>query len=144
MGLTTTARFRRHHPLLARKWPLVGMLLVLTLFGHDAMMTAEAKAESLPSLGNVALPTLDHRNDTAPDLSAPHHFRTQHQSHPDVDCGVNANVAALQSNSFSAQLLPTALAESASLMSIGLRDDSSSERTTSPSVRRALLQVYRI
>lgn len=144
MGLATHPRFRRHRTLPAHKWQLVAVLLVLILFGHDAMMTTEAKAEHLPSLENVALPTLDHRNDTAPEISAPHHSQTQHQSQPDVDCGVNANVVTLQSNNFGAQLLPITLVESTALMSIGLRDDSSSERTTAPSVRRALLQVYRI
>lgn len=144
MGLSTPTRFRRRQPLLAHKWQLVAALLMLTLFGHDAMMIAESKAEHLPFLGNMALPTLDHQNDTDPEISAAHHSQTQHQSHADVDCGVNANVVTPQSNSFSAQLLPTTLAESTSLMSIGLRADSSSERTTPPSVLRALFQVYRI
>lgn len=144
MGLPTPARFRRHNPQRAHKWPLVGILLMLTLFGHDAMMTAEVKVGYLASLGNVVIPTLDHRDDTASDERIPDPSRTQHQSHPDVDCGVNANVATLQSNSFGPQLVPTAIAESSSLTSLGFSDDFSSEPTTPPSVRRALLQVYRI
>lgn len=120
------------------------MLVVLILFGHNAMLTAEAGPDRGADVVTVTFVTsVDHGEHTRGNRElAPAH--TQHPSHMDVDCGISASVATLQSSGFPAQLTPAGLIDAVTLPSIGSSGDSSPEPTTPPSVRRALLQVYRI
>lgn len=112
------------------------MLLVLILLGHNGMLTVKASPDRGTIVATVTTVNSDDRD------HAPSHI--QHSSPPDVDCGISANVATLQSSGFATQLVSSALIDAAALPSIGSNGDSSPEPTTPPSVRRALLQVYRI
>jgi hypothetical protein len=139
--LTRTARFTNQDSL---RWPLVGMLLVLVLFGHDALMTAEARAGQLVLPGTPTIDTLDHNTHQGPDKGPTSSASNSHLSHPDTDCSVNTNVATIQGSGFSPQLFPPAIAVSAPSVPTRSGADATSEPVTPPGVRRALLQVYLI
>lgn len=141
MRLTRTAQFNNPYSL---RWPLVGMLLMLMLLGHDALTNIEAKAGQFVLPGSLANATFDHNTDHVADDGSTSPTPDRHLAHPNTDCGVNANIATLQSSSFSTQVFPPTVAVTGPPISIGVDVRAASEPNISPSVRRALLQVYLI
>lgn len=141
MHRTRTAQFKNPCSL---RWPLVGMLLMLVLFGHDALMASEAEAGQLVLPGTLAIDTRDHTADRAVQEGGASSAPDQHHPHPDTDCGVNANVATFQGSGFSTQVMAPAVAVADLPVSAGTGASTASEPITPPSVRRALLQVYLI
>lgn len=120
------------------------MLLMLALFGHDALMASEADAGQVVQPGTRAIDTRDHVTDQAVEEGSTSSTPDQHLSHPDTDCGVNANIATLQGSGFSAQVIPPAVAVADLRVVAGTGAGTALEPITPPSVRRALLQVYLI
>lgn len=128
------------------RWPLVGILLLLVLFGHDALMTTEVKAGQFVVLpGTLTIDdTLDYDTDHVVDERSTSPTPDRHSSHPDTDCGVNANIASLQGSSFSTQVvLPTVVIADLPVPT-GSGARVTFEPITPSSVRRALLQIYLI
>lgn len=141
MRRTKTAQFKHS---CSRRWPLVGMLLMLVLFGHDALMAREADAGQPVLPGILAIDTRDHATDGAVEKGSTSSTPDQHLSHLDTDCGVNANIATLQGSGFSTQFVLPAVVVADLPVAPGSDAGTTLEPVTPPSVRRALLQVYLI
>ncbi len=142
MRLATKTRFRARRLQFARHWPAVGLLLVSMLVGHDALMTAEAGHLAVPGQGMVS--QLYYDGQGALDHGSIRHPQDRHQSHPEKDCGVNANAGAFQGSRFEIQIVLNVSVNSALPTLNEPRDGTVFEPGSPPSVRRALLQVYRI
>ncbi len=144
MRLKRNSQLRKPNSLFARRWLLVGILLMLVLFGHEVLMTADATAGQLATAGQVGFSTLDHDAQDAIHGQSLMAMPDRHRSQPDADCGVNPNIATLQGGGSSTEVIPTAIAESESPASITFGAGTGVAPSTPPNVRRALLQVYRI
>lgn len=125
-------------------WPSVAILILLAMFGHDTLMTVEAKpspgrtpAELVIDLPDGHSAHAAHGGMTSPAVDP-------HLSHPDADCGVNANPVTLQVRVLELQALPASITPPDLSIPATPAADSPAEHVPHSSVRRALLQVYLI
>lgn len=141
-----TARSRHASASFTPKCLWVGILLLLVLFGHHALEATEAQAGHAAMSSQVLSlgATMDHAGHEVTEVDSTSSPANQHPSRPDIDCGANSPAAAIQGSGSFTQVLPPPMADAAPPDSHGFGSGSSFEPITSPGVRRALLQVYRI
>lgn len=128
-------------------WPVIGLLVVLAMFGHDLLMTASVSAKPLDASVAIAADAHDHNAAQAlPHVEDRSRSSDPALPHSDWDCGVDAAIARLLVSPTAAGA-PLAVAEidPPALMSPGESPpDGGPTVTVPPAVRRALLQVYLI
>lgn len=144
MGFIRIARFRQSSASAPLKWLWVAMLLLLVLFGHDALRIAEANTDHLAISGQVPDTTIDLADHEPREAGSTSTTAEQHPSRPDSDCGVNSPAATIQGSGSVTQIFPVPIANSEPPDSHGLGGNPVSEPIAPSHVRRALLQVYRI
>jgi hypothetical protein len=142
MRPTTTARYRSLIPTSARHLPLIGLLVLLALFGHDALKASHASAgplaDSLTLAHAASAQAADDAADhdaSAPDRPAPR---------PSRACGAGADVAMPHGNDSSLAITPAPIADVLLPATTGGEPGAAVDPTIPPGVLRALLQVYRI
>lgn len=134
-------KFRRPVSL---RWSLTGILFLLVMFGHDALMAAAPMAAPVGSLGTAAVDVSDGDAVHAAFGEATGLLLEAHVSHADVECGVNTNPATSPSRFVSIPAIPVAISLPDPPVPANHVPGSSVDRILHPSVRRALLQVYLI
>jgi hypothetical protein len=132
--LLSTRSLRREH-----RWPLVGLVILLALLGHDALMATGAHAARGPRhTGHHA---------RASDLQTPSDYELAATS---TGCGMVATATFQDSASLRRALLAGgdvwdgSTTERVNLVGTRPLDDRSPDPTPPPGVRRALLQVFLI
>lgn len=126
------------------RWSLTGILLLLAMFGHDALMAAEPM--DIP-VGTPVAATVDVSDGLALHAAVGETtglLTDAHVSHADAECGVNTNPASFQSRLFSILSLPVAVGLPDLPVAITHGTESPVDHILPPSDRRAMLQVYLI
>lgn len=131
-------RYERTYSL---RWAVVGIVLLLAMFGHDALVIAEAQPGTATQL---AVDSLDDRIAHVAHAASTSPASGLHLSHADTGCSVNASRAALQVRDSGMDSLPPTGTVPSLPVPPSPRASFPAEFIPDPSTRRARLQVYRI
>ena len=144
MRPTTTARYRNLIPTRARHLPLLGMLVLLALFGHDALKATHASAVPLTDSLTLAHAASGQTTGNAADDDASTPVPDRPAPRPKHTCGSGADVAMPHGNDSSFAITPAPIGEVVLPATTGGEPGTAVAPTVPPGVLRALLQVYRI
>lgn len=126
------------------RWSLTGILLLLAMFGHDALMASELTdiPVGIPEAASVGVSDGPAVRGVVGVTTG---FLTNaHVSHADAECGVSTSPASFQSRFSSILSLPVAVGLSNLPVAITHGTESPVDHILPPSDRRAMLQVYLI
>jgi hypothetical protein len=125
------------------RWSLIGLVLVALLIGHEGLLTVQARTWHGDSPVAASMSALEDENhhlmaDEGPVSPTPH----GHTSKTGSTCGLSATAATIQFNSFGPLIAPDRQSRAVHHAEIGVVSAEEVAPMYSPSVRRALLQVY--
>ena len=137
-----TAQLRKRATSRHPRRSLIVLLVMLVLFGHDAVMAAHTTAGPSAASGIAVAPL---PGPDARDLTIEGGISTVPEPHPVLphkECGVRPNAATLQGGSTPLVILPVGVEKE--LVFIDVDASAVVEPITPSGVRRAMLQVYLI